>query len=56
MVVEHHLLTDICPITRDNLITMPPAESAPVRLMNTIWADIGGIHDDLATGRTSTAG
>ncbi len=26
-----------------------PAESVPVRLMNTIWADTSGIHDDLAT-------
>ena len=26
-----------------------PAEPVPVRLMNTVWADTSGIHDDLAT-------
>ena len=26
-----------------------PTEPVPVRLMNTIWADTSGIHDDLAT-------
>ena len=26
-----------------------PAEPVPVRLMNTIWADTSGIHDDLVT-------
>ncbi|MEI6252351.1 MAG: ABATE domain-containing protein [Mycobacteriaceae bacterium] len=26
-----------------------PGEPVPVRLMNTIWADTSGIHDDLAT-------
>ena len=26
-----------------------PAEPAPVRLMNTIWADRAGVHDDLST-------
>ena len=26
-----------------------PAEPVPVRLMNTIWADTSGIHDDLTT-------
>lgn len=26
-----------------------PAEPVPIRLMNTIWADTSGIHDDLAT-------
>ena len=26
-----------------------PAEPVPVRLMNTIWADTYGIHDDLTT-------
>ena len=28
---------------------MLPGEPVPVRLMNTIWADTSGIHDDLAT-------
>lgn len=45
--------------TRDKLVAMVtdskprtwvlPAEPVPVRLMNTIWADTSGIHDDLAT-------
>jgi predicted RNA-binding Zn ribbon-like protein len=26
-----------------------PSEPAPVRLMNTIWADTAGVHDDLTT-------
>jgi predicted RNA-binding Zn ribbon-like protein len=26
-----------------------PGEPAPVRLMNTIWADTAGVHDDLTT-------
>ncbi|MUL75506.1 hypothetical protein FZI94_05510 [Mycobacterium sp. CBMA226] len=26
---------------------MPLAEPAPVRLMNTVWADTGGMHDEL---------
>jgi predicted RNA-binding Zn ribbon-like protein len=26
-----------------------PGEPAPVRLMNTIWADAAGVHDDLTT-------
>ena len=28
---------------------MLPGEPAPVRLMNTIWADTAGVHDDLTT-------
>ena len=28
---------------------MLPGEPAPVRLMNTIWADTAGVHDDLMT-------
>ncbi len=28
---------------------MLPGEPVPVRLMNTIWADTAGIHDDLTT-------
>ena len=45
-------------ITRDRLAGVSdseprawvlPAEPVPVRLMNTIWADTSGIHDDLAT-------
>ena len=45
--------------TRDRLVVMAsgseprawvlPAEPVPVRLMNTIWADTSGIHDDLVT-------
>lgn len=29
---------------------MLPAEPAPVRMMNTIWADTDGVHDDLTDG------
>jgi predicted RNA-binding Zn ribbon-like protein len=36
-------------MTRDNLDIMPYVEPEPVRLMNTIWADTDGIHDDLTT-------
>lgn len=36
-------------VTSPTLAWMLPGEPSPVRLMNTIWADTGGVHDDLTT-------
>jgi predicted RNA-binding Zn ribbon-like protein len=36
-------------MTRSTPAWVLPGEPAPVRLMNTIWADTGGVHDDLTT-------
>jgi predicted RNA-binding Zn ribbon-like protein len=33
----------------DEIADMVPAEPLPVRLMNTVWADRHGIHDDLTS-------
>ena len=37
------------PVTNETSASVRPGEPAPVRLMNTIWADTAGIHDDLTT-------
>jgi predicted RNA-binding Zn ribbon-like protein len=37
------------PVTNEASASMRPGEPAPVRLMNTIWADTAGVHDDLTT-------
>jgi predicted RNA-binding Zn ribbon-like protein len=39
-------------VTNESMAWMLPGEPAPVRLMNTIWADTAGIHDDLTTPAT----
>jgi predicted RNA-binding Zn ribbon-like protein len=36
-------------VTNETPALLLPGEPAPVRLMNTIWADTAGVHDDLAT-------
>jgi len=36
-------------VTDETPALLLPGEPAPVRLMNTIWADTGGVHDDLTT-------
>ena len=36
-------------MTNETPASVLPGEPAPVRLMNTIWADTAGVHDDLAT-------
>jgi predicted RNA-binding Zn ribbon-like protein len=36
-------------VTNETPALLLPDEPAPVRLMNTIWADTAGVHDDLTT-------
>jgi predicted RNA-binding Zn ribbon-like protein len=36
-------------VTNETSAPVLPGEPAPVRLMNTIWADTAGVHDDLTT-------
>ena len=36
-------------MTNETPALLLPGEPAPVRLMNTIWADTAGVHDDLTT-------
>jgi predicted RNA-binding Zn ribbon-like protein len=36
-------------VTNETLALLLPGEPAPVRLMNTIWADTVGVHDDLTS-------
>ena len=36
-------------MTNETPASVLPGEPAPVRLMNTIWADTAGVHDDLTT-------
>ena len=36
-------------MTNETPALLLPDEPAPVRLMNTIWADAAGVHDDLTT-------
>jgi predicted RNA-binding Zn ribbon-like protein len=36
-------------VTNETPAFLLPDEPAPVRLMNTIWADTAGVHDDLTT-------
>ncbi|HXA90195.1 MAG TPA: ABATE domain-containing protein, partial [Mycobacterium sp.] len=36
-------------MTNENPAPVLPGEAAPVRFMNTIWADTAGVHDDLTT-------
>jgi predicted RNA-binding Zn ribbon-like protein len=36
-------------VTNETPTSMLPGEPTPVRLMNTIWADTAGLHDDLTT-------
>ena len=36
-------------VTNSTLVSVLPSEPAPVRLMNTVWADTAGVHDDLST-------
>jgi predicted RNA-binding Zn ribbon-like protein len=36
-------------VTNETPALQLPGEPAPVRLMNTIWADAAGVHDDLTT-------
>jgi predicted RNA-binding Zn ribbon-like protein len=36
-------------VTNETPASVLPGEPAPVRLMNTIWADTAGVHDDLTT-------
>jgi predicted RNA-binding Zn ribbon-like protein len=36
-------------VTNETPVSVLPGETAPVRLMNTIWADTAGVHDDLTT-------
>jgi predicted RNA-binding Zn ribbon-like protein len=39
------------PASPDERSWVLPGEPVPVRLMNTVWADTAGIHDDLSTTR-----
>jgi len=36
-------------VTEETPAWVLPGEPAPVRMMNTIWADTAGVHDDLTT-------
>lgn len=36
-------------MTNETAASVLPGEPAPVRLMNTLWADTAGVHDDLTT-------
>lgn len=45
--MQEYLPVILCGVTRSTAAWLLPGEPAPVRLMNTIWADTGGVHDDL---------
>jgi predicted RNA-binding Zn ribbon-like protein len=49
MGASHFTRDNVGRVTSDAPARVLPGEPAPVRLMNTIWADTKGVHDDLTT-------
>ena len=49
MGASHFTRDNVGRVTSDGPAWVLPGEPAPVRLMNTIWADTKGVHDDLTT-------
>ena len=49
MGASHFTRDNVGRVTSDAAARVLPGEPAPVRLMNTIWADTKGMHDDLTT-------